>query len=223
MTVRDSLPDLAKQGLTQSEAARKLGVSRQRVSQLTAALGIDFRRSYPKVSARELAAVAKRGLTQTEAARELRISQKRVSSLASRHKVHFAPVWSRPRAPATDLGRALQKARLAARCSYARLGELTGLHRRHIAAIEMGQVRRPTERTLRVLARSLKGHTSYDELARAAWGRDGRAPRADRGAKLKVRKPSKDGSPKAGRGAKTARAVAGTGRARSRRGAPRGR
>ena len=167
-TARNKLADLAKQGLTQSQAARKLGVSRQRVSQLTAVLGLTFRPSYPPVPAPRLKALAKKGITQTEAAEQLGVSQKRVSTMAARLDVAFAPVWSRPRPAGTALGRLLQTARLDAGYSYAKLAALSGLHRRHIAAIEVGQVRRPTEKTLRALARCLRGRASHEELVRAA-------------------------------------------------------
>ena len=120
-TVRGTLPGLAKKGLTQAQAARELKVSRQRISQLTAVLGLDFRPSYPPVPDKRLAELAKRGLTQTDAARELGVSQKRVRSLAQRLGVKFAPVWSRPRAARTELGRVLQGARLSAGYSFARL------------------------------------------------------------------------------------------------------
>jgi transcriptional regulator with XRE-family HTH domain len=189
------------------------------VSQLAAVLKLSFRRSYPTVSKGELSALARRGRTQTEAAKELGVSQKRISSLASRYGVRFAPVWSRPRAAATELGRLLQRARLALGYSYARLGQLTGLHRRHIAAIEVGQVRRPTERTLRQLARSLRGQLSYDALARAAWGPDGRAPRANRQAKVQAKVTrSRDGSSKGTKRTKTTRAPARSTRTRTARG-----
>ena len=177
-TARDKLAELARKGLTQSEAARQLRVSRQRVSQLTAVLGLNFKPSYPPVPEPRLKELAKKGMTQTEAAQRLGVSQKRVSSLAARHGVTFAPVWSRPRSPKTELGRVLQSARLAAGHSYAKLAELSGLHRRHIAAIEVGQVRRPTEKTLRVLANCLKGRASYNDLFRAAFGGDSKSGRA---------------------------------------------
>lgn len=169
LTPRERLPELAGKGLTQSEAARELGVSRQRVSQLAAQLGLTFRLGYPPVAAERLEELAKKGLTQTEAARELGVSQKRVRSLAAKLGLSFAPAWSRPRAATTELGRILQAARLASGYTYARLGSLSGLHRYHIKAIERGWVRRPWEKTLRALADCLGGHTSYDELFRAAW------------------------------------------------------
>ncbi len=167
-TARKTLADLAKKGHTQSQAARKLGVSRQRISQLTAVMGLTFRPSYPPVPGPKLRALAKKGLTQTEAAAQLGVSQKRVSTIAGRLGIAFAPVWSRPRPAGTPLGRLLQGARLDAGYSYARLAALTGLHRRHIAAIEVGQVRRPTEKTMRALAKNLKGRASYEQLTKAA-------------------------------------------------------
>ena len=179
-TPKTRLPGLAKKGLTQSNAARELGVSRQRVSQLAAQLHLTFRPSYPPVPKARLARLANRGITQTDAARELGVSQKRVRALARKAGVTFAPVWSRPRKPTTKLGRVLQTARLASGYSYARLGVLSSLHRHHVMDIELGRVRRPTQRTLRALANCLDGHTSYDELDRAA----GKAPpRARRGAR----------------------------------------
>jgi transcriptional regulator with XRE-family HTH domain len=167
-TPKMKLPGLAKKGLTQSNAARELGVSRQRVSQLAAQLNLTFRPSYPPVPKALLARLAKKGLTQTEAARELVVSQKRVRTLAAKVGVSFAPVWSRPRKPTTKLGRVLQTARLASGYSYARLGVLSSLHRHHVMDIELGRVLRPTKRTLQALANCLDGHTSYDELDRAA-------------------------------------------------------
>ena len=167
-TPKTKLPGLAKKGLTQSNAARELGVSRQRVSQLAAQLNLTFRPSYPPVPKARLERLAKKGITQTDAARELGVSQKRVRALARKLGVSFAPVWSRPRKPTTKLGGVLQKARLASGYSYARLGVLSGLHRHHVMDIELGRVLRPTKRTLQALAKCLDGHASYDDLDRAA-------------------------------------------------------
>ncbi len=166
-TPKTRLPGLAKKGLTQSNAARELGVSRQRVSQLAAQLHLTFRPSYPPVPKARLERLAKKGGTQTDAARELGISQKRVRTLAAKLGISFAPVWSRPRKPTTKLGRVLQTARLASGYSYARLGVLSSLHRHHVMDIELGRVRRPTQRTLRALANCLDGQASYEELVRA--------------------------------------------------------
>jgi transcriptional regulator with XRE-family HTH domain len=173
-TPKERLPDLARKGLTQAEAARELGVSRQRVGQLVAELGLNFRPCYPNVSKAQLEALAKKRLTQTEAARKLGVSQKRVSKLAAEFDLSFATVWSRPRPATTRFGKVFQAARLAAGCSYGRLGALTGLHREHIKAIERGLVRRPREKTLRALASCLEGHVTFDQLADAAWA--GRPP-----------------------------------------------
>ncbi len=176
LTLRSKLPALAKRGFTQADAARELGVSRQRVSQVVAALGLTFTpsvRAVPRAKER-LRELAKKGLTRTEASRELGVSLERITRLAAQHGVTFAAVWSRPRAPKTELGRILQRARLAAGYGYTRLGTLSGLHRQHIAAIELGRVRRPTRKTLRALANSFQGRPSYDELTRAAHR--GKAP-----------------------------------------------
>ena len=167
-TMHEKVRGLAARGLSQAEAARELGVSRQRVSQLAAQLGLTFGPSYPPVPKAGLARLAKRGLTQTDAARELGVSKKRLRTVARKIGVSFAPVWSRPRKPTTKLGGVLQKARLASGYSYARLGVLSSLHRHHVMDIELGRVRRPTKRTLRALANCLDGHTSYGELVQAA-------------------------------------------------------
>lgn len=191
-TARKNLADLAKKGYTQSQAARKLGVSRQRVSQLTAVMGLTFRPSYPPVPPSKLRTLAKKGLTQTEAAEQLGVSQKRVSTIAARHDIEFAPVWSRPRPARTPLGKLLQNARLDAGYSYARLAALSGLHRRHIAAIEVGQVRRPTEKTMRALAKSLKGRVTYDQLVKAAANSRRPAPARKAAPKAKAKaKPAR--------------------------------
>ena len=166
--MNEKVRGLAAEGLTQAEAARELGVSRQRVSQLAAQLRLTFGPSYPPVPKARLERLAKRGLTQKDAARELGVSRKRVRAFARKLSVSFAPVWSRPRKPTTKLGEVLQKARLASGYSYARLGVLSSLHRHHVMDIELGRVRRPTMRTLRALANCLDGHTSVDELDRAA-------------------------------------------------------
>lgn len=177
MTLRERLPVLARKGFTQSEAARELGVSRQRVSQLAANLDLTFRPAVPVIPREKerLRELVKRGLTRTEAARELGVSLERITRLAGEYGLTFASVWSRPRTPTTELGRVLQAARLASGYGYTRLAALSGLHRHHIAAIELGRVRRPTQKTLRALASSLRGNASYARLARAAYG--GEAPR----------------------------------------------
>ena len=110
-----------------------------------------------------------------------------MSTIAARLGITFAPVWSRPRAARTTLGKLLQSARLDAGYSYARLAALSGLHRRHIAAIEVGQVRRPTEKTMRALAKSLKGRVTYDQLVQAAAGSRGSAPARKAAPKAKTR------------------------------------
>ena len=204
---RKNLADLAKKGYTQSQAARELGVSRQRISQLTAVMGLTFRPSYPPVPPSKLRAYAKKGMTQTEAAEQLGVSQKRVSTIAARLGIKFAPVWSRPRPARTPLGKLLQGARLDAGYSYARLAALSGLHRRHIAAIEVGQVRRPTEKTMRALAKSLKGRVTYDQLTSAAGSRgSATAGKAAPKAKAKAKaKPAREAAPKAKAKAKPAR------------------
>ena len=166
--MHEKVRGLAAQGLSQAEAASELGVSRQRVSQLAAQLRLTFGPGYPPVPKARLARLAKRGLTQTEAARELGVSQKRVHTLAAKVGVSFAPVWSRPEAAATELGRVLQAARLASGYRYSRVAALSGLHASHVRAIERGRVRRPTAKTFRALADCLAGHTSYEELVRAA-------------------------------------------------------
>ncbi len=168
--MHEKVRGLAARGLTQAEAARELGVSRQRVSQLAARLRLNFGPSYPPIPKAQLARLAKRGLTQTDAARELGISMKRLRAHARRLGVSFAPVWSRPRKPTTKLGRVLQTARLASGYSYARLGVLSSLHRHHVMDIEQGRVQRPREKTLRALADCLDGHASYEELVHAVPG-----------------------------------------------------
>ena len=173
MTIRERLPNLARKGLTQAQAARELRVSRQRVSQLAAKLGLTFRPNAAPVSKGRLRELDRKGLTQTEAARELGVSQKRVSKLAAELGLPFASAAMRPRPTATELGRVLQTARLACGYGYTRLGAVSGLDRHHVAAIESGRVRRPTPRTLRTLANGLRPHTSYAELARAAYGGEG--------------------------------------------------
>ncbi len=178
MTTVDKLPALAKKGLTQAEAARKLGVSRQRVSQLVAKLRLKFRTYARPVKTARLAALAKRGLTQTETAKQLGVSQQRVSKLASEHGITFSPLSMRPRAPTTKLGKVMQGARLKHGYSYTKLAALSGLDRHHITAIEVGRVKRPTPRTLRSLAKCLRPHTSYADLAKAAQAKDGTGRRA---------------------------------------------
>lgn len=168
-TPKERLPELARRGLTQAEAARELGVSRQRVGQLVGELGLNFRPCHPVVTKRQLEALAKKRLTQTEAARELGVSQKRVSKLAGEFDLRFATVWSRPRPATTKFGKIFQAARLEAGYSYGRLGEKTGLHREHIKALERGHVRRPREKTLRALADRLQGYATFRELSEAAW------------------------------------------------------
>ena len=169
-------------------------------------MGLTFRPSYPPVSASKLRALAKKGMTQTEAAEQLGVSQKRVSTIAARLDIKFAPVWSRPRPARTPLGKLLQGARLDAGYSYARLAALSGLHRRHIAAIEVGQVRRPTEKTMRALAKSLKGRVTYDQLTSAAAGSRGSATAGKAAPKAKAKaKPARKAAPKAKAKAKPAR------------------
>lgn len=167
-STNEKLRGLAAKGLSQAEAARKLGLSRQRVSQIAARLGLTFGRRVPPIPVEQLNALAKKGLTKKEAARRLGVSSERVSKLAAELGIPFALAWSRPQAPATKLGRVVQAARLACGYSYPRLAEVSGLHRCHSRAIERGWVRRPTEKTLRALAGCLAGHTSYEELANAA-------------------------------------------------------
>ena len=159
---------LAAKGLSQAEAARELGVSRQRVSQLAAQLRLTFGPRVPPIPEEHLRELAEKGLTQREAARQLGVSRQRVSMLGERLRFSFAPAWSRPKAAATELGRVLQAARLACGYSYPRFAALSGLHESHVKAIERGWVQRPTAKTLRALADCLAGHTSYEELVRAA-------------------------------------------------------
>ena len=182
MTLREKLPGLAKKGLTQAQAARQLGVSRQRISQVTAKLKLSFTPSVPAIpnAKRRLQALAKKGLTRTEAARALGVSWERVNRLADEHGLDFPPRWSRPRLPTTELGRVLQRARLAAGYTYTQLATRSGLDRHQLASTELGRVRRPMEKTLRRLANALRGHTSYDALARAAYGSESRPRRARR-------------------------------------------
>ena len=175
-TARKTLADLAKKGLTQTQAARKLGVSRQYVSQLKAVLGLTFRSGWPPVPAAKVRAFAKKGLSQTEAAEQLGVSQKRVSKVAARLGIKFAPFSRRTRPARTPLGKLLRRARRSAGFSFLRLGALSGLHHRNIALIEVGGVRRPGERTMRALAKSLKGHVTYDQLVQAAPNSPWRAP-----------------------------------------------
>lgn len=178
MTTVDKLPGLAKKGLTQAEAARKLGVSRQRVSQLVAKLRLKFTTYAKPVKTGRLAALAKSGLTQTETAKRLGVSQQRVSKLASEHEISFSPLSMRPRTPTTKLGKVMQKARLAHGYSYTKLAERSGLDRHHITAIEVGRVRRPTPKTLRALAKCLRPHTGYAALVQAAQAKDDSGHRA---------------------------------------------
>ena len=172
MTVRPTMHakvrGLAAKGLSQAEAARKLGVSRQRVSQLAAQLSLTFGPSVPPISEEHLRELAKRGLTQTEAAMQLGVSPDRVGRLRERLRLSFAPFWSRPKATATEVGRVLQAARLACGYSYTRLAALSGLDHTSVSAIERSSARRPTPKTLRALADCLADHTSYEELIRAA-------------------------------------------------------
>jgi transcriptional regulator with XRE-family HTH domain len=177
MTTVDKLPALAKKGLTQAEAARKLGVSRQRVSQLVAKLRLRFTTYAKPVKTASLAALAKRGLTQTETAKQLGVSQQRVSKLASEHGITFSPLSMRPRTPATQLGKVMQKARLAHGYSYTKLAERSGLDRHHVTAIEVGRVRRPTPKTLRSLAKCLRPHTSFAALVQASQAKSATAAR----------------------------------------------
>ena len=139
-TARQALPGLAKRGFTQADAARELNVSRQRVSQLVAELGLKFRPATPEVPEKRLKELAAKRLTQAEIARELGVSSSRVGRIARKLNVQLAPVWSRPKAPTTKLGKTLQTARLDAGYSYRRLGRIAGLHPRHVAAIEVGRV-----------------------------------------------------------------------------------
>ncbi len=130
-----------------------------------------------------LADLAKKGLTQTQAARKLGVSRQRVSQLKAALGLKFEPVWSRPRPARTPPGKLVQRARLSAGYSYAQLAALSGLYRRNIALIELGQVRRPTERTLRALAKSLKGHVTYDQLVQATPNAPWSAPARKSGPK----------------------------------------
>ncbi len=164
-TVRERVRGLAKKGLTQSEAARELGVSRQRISQLAAKLHLSFRPSGPDVPRKRFVQLTKQGLTRTEAARDLGMSLGQVDRITAELGVSFTPAWARPKPAATDLGRILQEARLARGYSYTRLGALSGLHDSHIRAIERGLVRGPREKTLRALADALD--VSYHELVLA--------------------------------------------------------
>ncbi len=169
-TMNENLRGLAAKGLTQSEAARKLGVSRQRVSQVAARLGLAFRRGAPPIPEERLKELARKGLTKTEVARQLGVPPERVRSQGERLQLSFAPAWSRPKAAAaTEFGRILQAARLASGYSCVRLGALSGLHTGHVGAIERGRIRQPRAKTIRALADCLDGHTTYDELIRAAW------------------------------------------------------
>ena len=167
-TMNEKLRVLAAKGLTQSEAARKLGVSRQRVSQIAARLGLAFRRGAPPIPEERLKELARKGLTKAEAARQLGVPLEHVRSQGERLQLSFAPAWSRPKAAATEFGRILQAARLASGYSCIRLGVLSGLHAGHVEAIERGRIRQPRAKTVRVLADCLDGHTTYDELIRAA-------------------------------------------------------
>ncbi len=171
LALRERLADLAANGLTQAEAACVLQVSRQRVSQVAAELGLSFRRKLPAIPQERLKELAQRRLTRTEAARELGVSPERASALAAKLGLSFAPALRSPRAPGTALGRMLQEARLRARFSYRKLAALSGLHENYVAKIELGQIRHPREPTLRALAEGLQGQTSYDELVQAAGSR----------------------------------------------------
>ena len=198
MTTVDKLPNLAKKGLTQAEAARELGVSRQRVSQLVAKLRLKFRTYAKPVNERSLRSLAKKGLTQTETAKRLGVSQQRVSKLSSELEISFSPLSTRPRTPVTRLGKALQKARLAKGFSYTKLATLSGLDRHHVTAIEVGRVRRPTERTLRALAKCLRPSTSYTALVEVAKGdvvsaKPAKAAKAVKAAPKKARRPAPRG------------------------------
>lgn len=188
MTTVDKLPALAKKGLTQAEAARELGVSRQRVSQLVAKLGLKFTTYAKPVKTARLAALAKRGLTQTETAKQLGVSQQRVSKLASELGITFSPLSMRPRTPATKLGKVMQAARLAKNYSYTKLAERSGLDRHHVTAIEVGRVRRPTPKTLRALAKCLRPNTSYAALLKASQAKASPAGKKRRRASARTRK-----------------------------------
>ena len=163
-TRNEKLRGLAAKGLSKAEAARVLGVSRQRVSQLSAQLGLTFGPRYPPVPAERLKELAKSGLTKREVARRLGLSPERLRKIAADLGISFLPPLRRPKAAATALGRVVQAARLACGYSFPRLAALSGLHRGHVMAIERGLVRCPTEKTLRALANCLASHTSYDEL-----------------------------------------------------------
>lgn len=164
----DKIRKLAQKGLTQSEASRKLGVSRQRVSQLAAKLGLAFRPGIDPIPRKDLEALAKSGRTMTEAAGQLGVSPDRVRKMGEKHNISFTPAWAKPKPAETELGKIIQKARLDSGYTYAKLGALTGLHKGHVKAIERGWVKRPNKKSLGALARCLSDHTSYEELARAA-------------------------------------------------------
>ena len=171
LALKERLADLAANGLTQAEAARVVQVSRQRVSQVAAELGLSFRRKLPPVPQERLEELVEGRFTSAEAARELGGSPDRMSRLAAKVGLSFAPALRSPKAPGTTLGRILQEARLHARFSYRMLAASSGLHEREIAKIEVGRIRYPRESTLRALAGGLQGYTSYDQLVQAAGRR----------------------------------------------------
>ena len=113
--------------MSQADAARELGVTRQWVSKLAGEQRLSFKPSRSEVPQDKLEMLARRGLTRTEAARHLGTSPQRVGDLAAKLGLSFtSAVWGRPKAAATELGRVLQETRLAKGYSYARLAERSG-------------------------------------------------------------------------------------------------
>jgi transcriptional regulator with XRE-family HTH domain len=124
--------------------------------------------------------LAERGLTKSEAARRLATSRDRVSEMAARHGIAFVTYRRPPKAAATEFGRILQAARLAAGHSYSQMAALSGLHRRHVMDIEVGRVRQPTEQTIQALANSLGGKSLYTKMVRSVRGGARRGPQRRR-------------------------------------------
>ena len=88
--VAERVQALADAGMSQSDAARELGVSRQAVSDVVRRHGITFTGGLPRGStARHLRALASAGNTPAEAARITGTSRANVCGISKRHGIAF--------------------------------------------------------------------------------------------------------------------------------------
>lgn len=72
--------------------------------------------------------------------------------------------------PMTELGKEVRKARKAKGLSLQRLAALAGRPYRTVQAVEVGDIRRPSEDVLRPIAEALEPETDYERLVKLIYG-----------------------------------------------------